>query len=157
MLSHHDLSKNFIDLSVLIGNVDTILADPNSHAQMLLNCHKIEKDIMLLAQTEALPHDVSVFSDRVAMDDSIATRAAEHTSQHVDRSGLASTVMAEQRDDFILFYAEGQFVNSTELSKLLGHLAQLDRIRLVKLSASFALPLSDRALLAHFTLLILRV
>ena len=99
---------------------------------------------MLLAKSNIASDKISILFDRFAMDDCITVSRHQHAGQHINGGRLSSAIVAQQRDDFILLYADRHLIDSTELSELFCHRFEQNRVSSIIGASGLALAMLDR-------------
>mmetsp|Transcript_67824 Transcript_67824/g.133066 ORF Transcript_67824/g.133066 Transcript_67824/m.133066 type:complete len:559 (+) Transcript_67824:2327-4003(+) len=91
----------------------------------------VEQNVVLGADAENLSGAADVLFDGVAVQGGVATRTVgrKKASQHVDRCGLAGSVVAQQAEDLAFVHVEIDAVHRGKVPKRLAHPAHLHRGR----------------------------
>ena len=94
MLRHHSDTKNLLDFALLLSFIDLTLADSQGELKVILNGKRLVKNVVLLAKANVSTNHVCLLPDGESVDDCVTSSGHEHTSEHVDRCCLTSTIVA---------------------------------------------------------------
>ena len=100
MLREHHFRERGLNGLGLGGWVHVL--DFANELEVLHDGQLLEKDVKLLTKAQVLLNQVHGVTDSVTVDRGVSSCRLEHTGQHVDGGCLASAVVTEDGEDFIL-------------------------------------------------------